>query len=322
MLKKIKQRLITKKIIQPSREVDETSCNLVSSRGIKKSCDVYPRYPRSGFTKVRDFPVFKLKDRAIIYVQNSAIEDFYKNYLPKIKTSFVLVSGDADETMPLDKLTEAEFHNLVNDKRCLHWFIQNAAFATHPKFSIIPAGLDYHTLTYSHRKHAWGNWALPIEQEKRLLAVRDQAPQLESRIVKGYSTFHFYMTGKYGYDRVDAVVGIPRENIFYERVPVDRETTWKNQSQYAFVVSPLTNGLDAHRTWEALALGCVPIVKKSPLISLFEDLPVLIVDEWSEVTHQRLQRFLDEFKENKNNYNYDKLTLAHWVNKFRAAARL
>jgi hypothetical protein len=320
MLKKIRQRLITKKILQPPKAVDETSCKLVSSRGLLKSCDVYPRYPKSGFPRVRDLSVFRLRDRSIIYVQNSAIGDFYKNYFPKIKNSFVIVSGDADDTMPLDKLTEDEFRTLMNDKRCLHWFSQNAAFAEHPKFSIIPAGLDYHTLTYSHRKHSWGDWALPVEQEKRLLSIRERARPTEQRIVKGYSTFHFFMSGKYGYDRVDAIVDIPKDAMFYERIPVDRETTWKNQSQYAFVVSPLTNGLDAHRTWEALALGCIPIVKTSPLMPLFEELPVLIVNEWSEVTRHRLQIFLDEYKKRKSEYNYDKLTLAYWVNKIRSTA--
>jgi hypothetical protein len=32
---------------------------------------------------------------------------------------------------------------------------------------------------------------------------------------------------------------------------------------YAFVASPYGGGPDCHRTWEALILGCIPIVKSS-----------------------------------------------------------
>jgi hypothetical protein len=56
-----------------------------------------------------------------------------------------------------------------------------------------------------------------------------------------------------------------------------------------FVVSPHGNGLDCHRTWEALYLGVIPIVKTSSLDQLYEDLPVLIVDDWSDVTREFLE---------------------------------
>ena len=39
-------------------------------------------------------------------------------------------------------------------------------------------------------------------------------------------------------------------------------------TNYAFIVSPHRNGLDCHRTWEALVLGCIPIVKTSPIDDL------------------------------------------------------
>ena len=54
--------------------------------------------------------------------------------------------------------------------------------------------------------------------------------------------------------------------------------------KYRFIISPHGNGLDCHRTWEALALGCYPIIKSSPLDCMFEGLPVIIVNNWNEVT--------------------------------------
>lgn len=55
-------------------------------------------------------------------------------------------------------------------------------------------------------------------------------------------------------------------------------------AQSMFVASPPGNGLDCHRTWEAIYLGSVPIVLRGTLAaSLIDDLPIVAVDQWDEV---------------------------------------
>ena len=50
-----------------------------------------------------------------------------------------------------------------------------------------------------------------------------------------------------------------------------------------FVISPPGNGLDCHRTWEAIYLGCIPVVLKRSLAKEFwENLPIFAVDDWSD----------------------------------------
>lgn len=83
-------------------------------------------------------------------------------------------------------------------------------------------------------------------------------------------------------------------------------------SEYAFIASPHGNGLDCHRTWEALCLGCIPIVKTSPLDPLYDGMPVWIVNEWSDVTYQGM---LDKIREYKDP-SY-KLTLDYWVSRMK-----
>jgi hypothetical protein len=85
--------------------------------------------------------------------------------------------------------------------------------------------------------------------------------------------------------------------------------------QYAFVLSPFGIGMDCHRTWEALCLGCIPIVCAPHFNNLFEDLPVLIVSNWSEITQDLLQDTLNKFS-NKS-FKYEKLSLQYWQNKIR-----
>jgi hypothetical protein len=114
-------------------------------------------------------------------------------------------------------------------------------------------------------------------------------------------------------DRPDAYNTIPKELVFYEPVKTQRNNCWINMARYAFVVSPHGNGLDCHRTWEALALGCIPIVKSSGIDPLFDELPVWIVKEWSDVTADAMRIKIEEFR--NRNFNYDKLTVGYWKSK-------
>jgi hypothetical protein len=89
-------------------------------------------------------------------------------------------------------------------------------------------------------------------------------------------------------------------------------------AQSKFILSPRGNGLDCHRTWEALWLGSIPIVKSSTLDSLLEDLPVLIVDEWSQIDEAYLNQKYAEM--GSKSFNLRKLFFAYWsekINSFR-----
>jgi hypothetical protein len=73
--------------------------------------------------------------------------------------------------------------------------------------------------------------------------------------------------------------------------------------------------MDCHRTWETLCLGAIPIVKAPNFTKLFEDLPVLIVNNWSDINQELLDRTINNFK--SKNFNYKKLKLSYWINKIR-----
>jgi hypothetical protein len=78
--------------------------------------------------------------------------------------------------------------------------------------------------------------------------------------------------------------------------PVARDIAWAEMAKCKFVVSPHGHGLDCHRTWEAMCLGCVPIVKSSPLDEFYKRLPVLIVPEWSALTLEVMRAFADKLE--------------------------
>lgn len=79
-----------------------------------------------------------------------------------------------------------------------------------------------------------------------------------------------------------------------------------------FVLCPRGNGVDTHRLWETLYMGSIPIVKYHETHHLIQDLPILFVENWEEVTEDFLNQKYEEMI-NKN-WNMDKLKLSYWTN--------
>ena len=201
---------------------------------------------------------------------------------------------------------------------------------THKKLSQIPIGLAYHHNYNEDIKEESNKIISPMKQEEMLDSIIN-APQKSNKMnmpfwkreLKCYINFNFdknYIRSRFGYDRYEAITKIPQNLIFSEDGEVSRTISWNTQIKYAFVVSPFGNGYDCHRTWEALILGCIPIVKSSGLDNLYEGLPVLIVQDWNDITEKLLMKVITEFKHKheKGEFNYDKLTLKYWMDKINS----
>ena len=126
---------------------------------------------------------------------------------------------------------------------------------------------------------------------------------------------------RYGSDRQKALEELPKNLLHQETEFVKRLDTWRNQTGFEFVLSPHGNGLDCHRTWEAICLGCIPIVRRSKMSDggLFDDLPVLIVEEWSDVTLKMLEETSRKFS---RHFTPAKLTMQYWVDRIRDSSRI
>ncbi|HEY2411100.1 MAG TPA: tetratricopeptide repeat protein [Pirellulaceae bacterium] len=308
---------------EEERGEEEHDCQLVSSYGILKSCDVRP----FNHETVRSFrngeysPDWseRLQAGQSVYVCTSAMADFVANVFPRLPSScppFVLVTGDADELAPVDIFpSSAAADEFLNSPRVIAWFAQNC-IGQHPKLFPLPIGLDYHTIAIG-RVPWWGPRQSPVRQEEDLLGLRASAAavQLSHR---AYANFHFNMTKRFGRDRRAAMAQIPAHCVYYEARKTPRLDSWRRQRlQHRFVLSPLGNGLDCHRTWEALCLGCIPIVRSSPLDKLWEGLPVWIINSWSDVTEDSMAQKAAELD---NSIDIpDKLLLKTWVEKIRRA---
>jgi hypothetical protein len=54
-------------------------------------------------------------------------------------------------------------------------------------------------------------------------------------------------------------------------------------SESVYVLSPSGNGIDCHRTWEALFLGSIPVVRREFWPFLHLDLNVVALNDWQDL---------------------------------------
>jgi hypothetical protein len=78
-----------------------------------------------------------------------------------------------------------------------------------------------------------------------------------------------------------------------------------------FVLCPRGNGVDTHRLWETLYMGSIPIVIRDIAFREFYDLPILFIDDWSEISEDFLRTEYDRIT-NSTHWNMEKLKFGYW----------
>jgi len=296
----------------------ERSASFVSSRGILKSCNRRNEVPRSSSPEL-DFDFLEnAQDGETFYVCPEALPSFFSKIYPKINSRFTLVTGDSDVSITDALLGHPAFLHLLDNPLLDSWYAQNlfltsrATILNGAKIHALPIGMDYHTMWES--PGFWGHSRQsPIAQEFALLSVLRDAKPFRDRLAVGYCNFH--LSSPRG-DRKQCLEQIEHRACLFETVRIPRLFSWIRQAQCMFVLSPEGIGLDCHRTWEALLLGCIPVLRRSPFTNIFEGLPVALLDSWTDFTEafieSELRKHLSERK-----YDFSKLYLAYWRHKIR-----
>lgn len=295
----------------------ENECKYISIRGIKRLCtfksNIYLSDTKAGNEFLNEMLLSNnMFNGMSIFITSDSLEFFVSNILDRITNKFILVTGMSIKTCPVEALKQRSFFKLINNKYLIRWCSQNNVIQKYPLILQIPLGLDYHAVYNDPIK--WTNIAdgnTPVEQEKYLLDVINNSLPFYERINKIYVNFDIN-ADRFG-QRKQCLKDIPQNLLKMYQQKLKRTQTWINTSKYAFVLSPYGQGMDCHRTWEALILGSIPIIKSKEFIKMFEDLPVLFVSDWKEVTQELLDNTIKEFQ-NKI-FNYDKLTLEYWKEK-------
>lgn len=307
----------------------ENNCYYVSSRGLLKSCSFHSNNPRSSCNSDSQYLLDMISssnmfDGMSIYVCSDLLNYFILFILPKIRHKFILVSGDSDITSPRESIKEySMFLSLINNNNLIKWFSQNITINSvfNNKIIQLPIGVDYHTLM-NDPSHEWNHRKdvryLPIQQEHLIINYRLNSEPFCKRQVKIYA--NYTLNNDRFKDRISIQKSIPNNLLYFINNNVPRIEYHKHITQFAFVISPYGNGLDCHRTWETLCLGSIPIVRAKHFSKMFENLPVLIVNEWKDINKELLENTITEFSSKV--FDYNKLTLKFWTDQFCISEQL
>lgn len=317
-----RRKIATKILMSPDFEYGIRNAQLVNSRSILFACDIHPDNPQSSIAnteyldnlpaKLGRFININPSIRPSIFVPSDGLVYFAEIILPQIKEDFILVSGDSDLPINTSSLGSA-LATLLKDQKVLEWHAQNRDF-DHPKLHSLPIGINLHNL-WSNPLQWGGGFILPTLQELQLKNIAENAPSFLNREQKIFCNWHFSIDRA---DRKDCLEKIDKTICFFQSEPSQMVETWELQSQFQFVLSPHGAGLDCHRTWEALLLGCIPIVKTAKINDLFEGLPVIAVDDWREINHLFLQNRSQEMA--GKTFNLEKLSMRYWKSKIKLSA--
>ena len=298
-----------------------------ADKGIVRNPQAYfasdPAFDKNAYTN--------LQSGDIVWVKCKFLPEFCAHVLPILEQPIVLLIADGDESFPSNCGKGFDVELLLNHKNIIHVFAQNNDYqGPNTKVSHLPIGTDFHTVAYKNKLGGWGERGSACQQEAYLMNLLKNLKPTHQRKKLAFVDFQLADT-MHGEFKRYLQFGEDRKSIFKRLLPTGlihygswmrRHALWATKGEYAFSISPHGNGLDCHRTWEDLILGCIVIVKTSPLDPLYEGLPVIIVKDWDEVTPGNMDIWLAHYGDAFTNPHYrEKITNQYWLSKIRAKAQ-
>jgi len=258
-------------------ELDNKINNFINAGTYEDICD-YSIIPPEGKHFTKDI----LERDAVIFCKTDFIDYLFSN-LQYSNKNYVVITHHSD--YPIDS-----YRFSIKPKSVKKWFAINT---THNDDSLvcIPLGLKTHKGIY-------------LEERYMTKWLVNEIENLKNNKKEPIVYCNWTNTNNYRNSIIDKLID---NNINYK---LESNLTFdvyaKSMSKCKYVISPPGNGIDCHRTWEALYMGCIPVVIKNKIYDNWLELPILQVEDYSELTND----ILDEFSNRE--FNYEKLYMDYW----------
>lgn len=267
----------------------------------------YPYISGDAFREICDFIIDEtkipfnpkdVKDGDTVFLHGDHLDYFFSTIHDKIKARYILVTHNSDYDIP------GHYVHYLDDETLAGWFGQNVVLK-HPKMFPLPIGL-------ANRYWRHGN---PEIMDKALAKFGNKA-HIKKLLYMNFSITHPHRRAVHAlFLRKPFCTAYMLKN-GVEHAGFDPYHHLKDLAHHTFVLSPRGNGLDAHRTWETLLMGSIPIVETSASDSMYDDLPVLIIHKWQEITEQFLNESYEKIM--SRTYTAQKLYAPYWIEQIYA----
>ena len=253
-------------------------------------------------------------------VVNITLINYYLDFLLNIRSGFILISLCDVICMPYgsypitNKTIEEKYNKLLAMPNLICWYTKNPCIV-HKKLKALPLGNRWKWHSYyffDEPKTSTYNINL-----KYCLYAKENFEKEKDKLLY-YGSMNLATTANTPYKKHKNI----RKNLknelgerFEYLGNFSYENYLKNMSEYKFIICPPGYGIDTHRCWESLLVGCIPImIKVDSMDELYEDLPVLLVENYENITEEYLNKEYDRIK--KSSYNFNKLYTDYWDKEF------
>jgi hypothetical protein len=193
-----------------------------------------------------------------LFLYAHLLEPFSKK-LQHFRNPFTLITHNSDFNL-LE--SDPTIKKILESETVVCWWGQNLCFI-HPKMRILPIGLA--NTMWDHGKI-----------ENYIIDSTNKSEDI-------YFNFNIYTNR----EKREACYNVFKDQLeFLPMLPVAQNVN--RLAKYKWCICPEGNGVDTHRLWEAMYLGCVPIVLRSPFIDALMhytegELPIYVVDSWNNL---------------------------------------
>jgi hypothetical protein len=256
---------------------------ILNSAAYEDICDYVILIPQDLDKLIKNFELFK-RD-CVIYCKTDFTPLLF-HHLQFSKRNYILVTHHSDYII--------DENRFKTKPSCIKkWFALNPTYV-HPDLIAIPLGTKTPEGRAYHESQYEINWFV-----NNILKLRNTKKNVE----KVYCNWKITNENrKIVYDKLIKNVNC------YLTSNLSFKEYCEDMAKYQFVISPQGNGIDCHRTWEALYMGCFPIVIKNYIYTFWKELPIIQVNDYSEVTYDLLNLYLNK------SYNYSKAYIHYWKN--------
>jgi len=247
------------------------------------SGDTFRSFAKHLYDETKKVRGVDIKEGSIVFVKSNYMGSFFRNVHPHIAAPYTLVTHNSDYNITNKDLA------LIDDK-IIHWFGQNVCVEDgllHPKLIPLPIGLENVHLSHHGRISRFDSMHTQIAS---------------GNIVKKPRILTSFSVTSNVNERTPALAYLKSHPLSYTlSTYISSGAHMKLLAESMFVASPPGNGIDCIRTWEALYLRTIPIVKRSTATEYFKGLglPLYLIDDWNEldmVDESSLVRIYEEMK--------------------------
>jgi len=234
--------------------------------------------------------ISRINKNTIIWCKTDYLQSLFDE-LRDVRYNIILITHCSDHS-----ITEERFNTRPLCVR--KWFAQNVD-CVHPDLIPLPIGIENHIGV-----NRGSSIDITIIKNNSFdFAIRNKI------INKVYSNFSLSTH----FNRLNVYRALYDNKMISTGARCSYDSYIQDIKNHLFIASPRGNGIDCHRTWEALYCGSIPLVDKHFMYDTYKNLPIIQVEDWNSINADILKPYVEKYRNSDIFTDVEMLKLTYWL---------